>query len=165
MSRLLVAMVVATMALGCATVASPRAERAFERGVEAQLAGDATAAQTAYDEAIAAGLRSSSAWNNLALLAASRHDFPTARLYLLRALATNEDDVVARANLGIVSFWLSDATAAKQALAAVDAAELERRCQIPSASRVQWLEERCRVESRQLASVARRYLDLIVATR
>src|SRR5947209_1703405 len=94
-----------TFGIGCAPLAREhRADAAFRDAIGAQLAHDEVRAEVLYRDVLALGFDWSPVWNNLAVIAVHRHEFPSARKLLAHAVAANERDVVALTNYGVMSY-------------------------------------------------------------
>jgi len=121
--RLLALVVV--LATGCAPLASEhQADAAFRHAITAQIRGSDAEAEPFYREIVALGFDWSPVWNNLAVIAAHRHEFRLSRKLLAQAVRANHQDVVALTNYGVMSFYLSDLKEAERTL--VDARALRR---------------------------------------
>jgi tetratricopeptide (TPR) repeat protein len=150
------------LAGGCGALSSAhQADAAFRNGLAAQLAGDHDRAEAEYQRILTLGFDWSPAWNNLAVLAARRHELIRARKLLAHAVAANERDVVALTNYGVISFYLADLREARRTLE--DARALRRKliARIPSLGRTNWDEDHYARVTLPLDEVAARYLDRI----
>jgi hypothetical protein len=116
---------VVLLATGCVPLAvEHQADAAFRHAITAQIRGDDAEAATFYREILALGFDWSPVWNNLAVIAAHRHDLRVSRKLLAEAVRANGQDVVALTNYGVMSFYLSDLREATRTLA--DARALRR---------------------------------------
>ena len=108
---------------GCAPMAAEhQADASFRRALSAQLASQDDAAELEYRQVIALGFNWSPVWNNLAVIAARRHEYRVSRHLLAQAVSSNDRDPVALTNYGVMSFYLSDFREARRTL--VDAQQL-----------------------------------------
>src|SRR3954451_17326846 len=116
---------VCLLLVGCAPLAAQHeADAAFRKALTAQLAARPDEAEQLYRQIIALGFDWSPVWNNLAVIEVHRHEYIAARRLLAHAVATNDRDLVALTNYGVMSFYLADFSVAKKSL--VDAQALRR---------------------------------------
>lgn len=151
-----------TLAGGCAPLTAQRlANESFRRALSAHFRGDLDVAEAEYRRAVDTGAATSATYNNLALLAAKRHDYRGAYRLLAQAVERDDHDLVALTNYGVMSFWLDDLAEAERAL--VDARTLRARstCQYPSMGRVNWESDECVRATEALDQIAARYLERI----
>jgi tetratricopeptide (TPR) repeat protein len=151
-----------SVAAGCAPLAvQHRGDAAFRSAVLAQLSYDDARAETLYREILALGLDWSPVWNNLAVIAVHRKQYPEARKLLAQAVAANEHDLVALTNYGVMSFHLADYNEARRTLA--EARQLRRRLidSIPSNGRTDWDELHFARATESLDKTAEKYLARI----
>src|SRR4051812_47812344 len=88
---------------GCAPLAAEhQADASFRKALAAQLASQDDAAELEYRHVVALGFNWSPVWNNLAVIAAHRHEYRTSRHLLAQAVAANDHDVVALTNYGVM---------------------------------------------------------------
>jgi Tfp pilus assembly protein PilF len=147
---------------GCAPLTAQRlADDSFRRGLAAHVRGYDAEAEVEYRRALSTGVATSATYNNLALLAAKRHDYVAAHRLLAEAVARDDRDLVALTNYGVMSYWLDDLGEAERALADARQLRLRTACQIPSMGRVNWESEECIRATEALDQIAARYLARI----
>ncbi len=149
--------------LGCAATQSRDAR--FTRAVLAQDVGDDARAFAEYLQIVQAGEANSAVFNNLAVITARQRKLAESRNWLEYAVATDPDDVIARANLGVVEFHLG---APEQAAASLSEARMRRQeiiRRMPSMGRVNWYALRYAEFTEHADQVARDYLDRIAHPR
>jgi tetratricopeptide (TPR) repeat protein len=145
----------------CAPLAREhQADAAFRRAITAQVAGDADRAETNYREIVELGYNNWSAvWNNLAVIAARRHQYIIARHYLAHAVQCNDRDVVALTNYGVISYHLADLKVARKTLEDARALRLRLIDSIPPIGRADGQPERYAKATQVLERLAQKYLD------
>ena len=109
----------AVSSIGCAPLAREhQGDAAFRSALAAQLGSDETRAEQLYRQVLALGLDWSPVWNNLAVIAVHRHHYSQARKLLAQAVASNDRDVVALTNYGVISYHLYDFAESRRTLQA-----------------------------------------------
>ncbi len=163
MRRSFIALVL--LAAACAPLAREhQGDAFFRKAVAAQLAYDEPRAESLYREVLALGLDWSPVWNNLAVIAAHRKQYSSARKLLANAVAANARDVVALTNYGVISYHLSDYAEARRTLEEARALRVRIIDSIPSLSgRASWEEEQYARATAPLDETAKRYLARIDA--
>jgi hypothetical protein len=147
---------------GCAPMAAQhQADAAFRKALAAQLASQDDYAEQQYKEVIALGFNWSPVWNNLAVIAVHRHEYRVSRHLLAQAVASNDRDLVALTNYGVMSYYLSDFREARRTL--VDAQRLRREIlnHIPSMGHDDYQHDHYEKVTESLVHTAARYLDRI----
>ena len=145
--------------VGCAGTQSREAR--FTRAVLAQDVGDEASAFAEYLRIVQAGEANSAVYNNLAVITARQHKLAEARNWLEYAVATDADDVIARANLGVVQYHLGAPDKAAESLAEARMRRQEIIRRMPSMGRVNWYALRYAEFTEHADQVARDYLDKI----
>jgi len=150
------------LAAGCAPLARQhQADAAFRKALGAQLAHRTDDAQALYHEVIALGFDWSPVWNNLAVIEVQRHEYIAARHLLAHAVASNERDLVALTNYGVMSYYLSDFREARRVLVDAQRLRLDLLNHMPTMGRSDYYHDHYERVTEPLAEVARKYLDKI----
>jgi len=150
---------VLALVAGCAAPATQTRDAQFTRAILAQDVGDETGAFADYLRIVQAGEANSAVFNNLAVITARQRKLSEARNWLEYAVATDPDDVIARANLGVVEFHLGQRDKAHEALAEARMRRQEIIRHMPSMGRVNWYALRYAEFTEHADQVARDYLD------
>ncbi|HEY2748797.1 MAG TPA: tetratricopeptide repeat protein [Polyangia bacterium] len=150
--------------VGCAPLAREhKGNAAFASALAAQIGHDEPRAESLYREILALGLDWSPVWNNLAVIAVHRHEYPAARKLLAHAVAANARDVVALTNYGVISYHLSDYAEARKTLEEARRLRIQLIDSIPSNGRTSWEEDQYARVTAPLDETAKRYLARIDA--
>src|SRR3954464_5352720 len=147
---------------GCAPMAADdQADASVRKALAAQLASQDDAAEVEYRQIVALGFDWSPVWNNLAVIAAHRHEYRVSRHLLAQAVASNDRDVVALTNYGVMSFYLSDFREARRTL--VDAQQLRHDIlnRIPTYGHDDYQHDHYERVTEVLVKTAQRYLERI----
>ncbi|HEY1585932.1 MAG TPA: hypothetical protein VGH63_09615 [Polyangia bacterium] len=164
MRRRLALLALGGMVVGCAPLAREhQGDAAFRSAIAAQIGHDNSRAESLYREILALGLDWSPVWNNLAVIAVHRHEYPAARKLLAHAVAANARDVVALTNYGVISYHLSDYAEARKTLEEARRLRIQLIDSIPSNGRTSWEEEQYARVTEPLDQTAKRYLARIDA--
>ncbi len=147
---------------GCAPMAAEhQADASFRKALVEQLASQDDQAEVEYRQIIALGFNWSTVWNNLAVIAAHRHQFRISRHLLAQAVSCNDRDLVALTNYGVMSFYLSDFREARRTL--VDAQQLRHEilARIPTYGHDEYQHDHYERVTEVLVKTAERYLQRI----
>ncbi len=155
--RLRIGFVFAIGLAGCATTQSR--ETRFTHAVIAQDVGDEGTAENEYLAIVRSGEANAAVFNNLAVITAQKRNLKEARNWLEYAVATDPDDVIARANLGVVDYHLGQREKAIEALREARLRRQEIIRHMPSMGRVNWYALRYAEFTEHADQVARNYLD------
>ena len=136
-----------------------QADASFRKALAAQLASQDDQAEVEYRQIIALGFNWSPVWNNLAVIAAHRHQYRVSRRLLGQAVASNDRDLVALTNYGVMSFYLSDFREARRTL--VDAQQLRHEIlnHIPTYGHDDYQHDHYERVTEVLVKTAERYLE------
>jgi Tfp pilus assembly protein PilF len=143
----------------CATAPTPSTDVRFTRAVLSQDVGDSDSARGEYLKLVQAGEANSAVFNNLAVITARQKKLAEARNWLEYAVATDPDDVIARANLGVVDFHMGQRDKAGETLREARLRRQEIIRHMPSMGRVNWYALRYAEFTEHADQVAREYLD------
>jgi Tfp pilus assembly protein PilF len=156
--RLRSGLLFAALALpACATTSTQEAR--FTRAVLSQEVGNFDAARDEYLKIVQSGDATAAVYNNLAVITARQRKLDEARNWLEYAVATDPDDVIARANLGVVEYHLGAREQAGEALAEARNRRQEIIRRLPTIGRVNWYAVRYAEYTEHADQVARDYLD------
>jgi tetratricopeptide (TPR) repeat protein len=150
---------VSLLLVGCAPFAAQHeADAAFRSALTAQLANRPDEAEQLYKQIVALGFDWSAVWNNLAVIQVHRHEYIAARRLLAHAVATNDRDLVALTNYGVMSYYLADYPEARRTL--VDAQALRRDIlnHMPTLGRADYVHDHYEHVTERLAATAQKYL-------